>query len=520
MGDVAVDPAVLAAADPDLVRAGQSDPKPDPKSEPKHPKQAPDPEADIPKDSEGRPSPPPMPPIAPDRQPGPAIPEAPTGTTTVEEERARCAGINLAVRKLVLDQRHADKLIADGTSLDVARERLIGIWADTQGDNVVNTPVRLIRDEGEVKTRALTDALLFRVGAKPLTDAVREHGYQYMSLIDMAREVLEANGVRTRGLPPMKIAEYALHPGHTRMSGGLHTTSDFANILQSTVNTTLRSAYDLAPATYTAWARRATAPDYRSINRVQLSSVSRLMGVNEHGEYRRGTLTDSKEAYAIAKYGEIIGITREVIVNDYLDAFSRIPGALAAAARALESDIVYKQLLANATMADGVALVNATHGNSMAAAVISTTSLGEGYTLMALQAHANGSPMNLTPKFLLVPPGIRAVAEQMVNGTFVPATTATIVPSYMRGLEVITEARLHTGVTVDGVVTPGDVNGWFLLASPQQIDTVEYSYMEGEEGLYTETRNGFDIDGVEFKVRLDFGAKALDWRGIVGNAGA
>ena len=58
MGDVAVDPAVLAAADPDLVRAGQSDPKPDPKSEPKHPKQAPDPEADIPKDSEGRPSPP------------------------------------------------------------------------------------------------------------------------------------------------------------------------------------------------------------------------------------------------------------------------------------------------------------------------------------------------------------------------------------------------------------------------------------------------------------------------------
>ena len=90
----------------------------------------------------------------------------------------------------------------------------------------------------------------------------------------------------------------------------------------------------------------------------------------------------------------------------------------------------------------------------------------------------------------------------------------------MRGLQVITEARLHTGVTVDGVVTAGDTNGWYLISDPSMIDTVEYAYMEGEEGLYTETRNGFDIDGVEFKVRLDFGAKALDWRGMIRNVGA
>ena len=50
-------------------------------------------------------------------------------------------------------------------------------------------------------------------------------------------------------------------------------------------------------------------PDYRSINRVQLSSVSRLV-VNEHGEYQQDADQTAKEAfYAIAKYGEIIGIT-------------------------------------------------------------------------------------------------------------------------------------------------------------------------------------------------------------------
>ena len=35
-----------------------------------------------------------------------------------------------------------------------------------------------------------------------------------------------------------------------------------------------------------------------------------------------------------------------------------------------------------------------------------------------------------------------------------------------------------------------------------------------------ETRNGFDVDGVEIKCRLDFGAKAIDWRGLYKNPGA
>ena len=53
-----------------------------------------------------------------------------------------------------------------------------------------------------------------------------------------------------------------------------------------------------------------------------------------------------------------------------------------------------------------------------------------------------------------------------------------------------------------------------------QIDTIEYAYLEGQQGAYIETRNGFDVDGVEIKCRLDFGAKAIDWRGLYKNPGA
>ena len=52
------------------------------------------------------------------------------------------------------------------------------------------------------------------------------------------------------------------------------------------------------------------------------------------------------------------------------------------------------------------------------------------------------------------------------------------------------------------------------------LDTIEYAYLEGQQGAYIETRNGFDVDGVEIKCRLDFGAKAIDWRGLYKNPGA
>ena len=101
-------------------------------------------------------------------------------------------------------------------------------------------------------------------------------------------------------------------------------------------------------------------------------------------------------------------------------------------------------------------------------------------------------------------------AEQLIAQNLVPARTTDVVPQSIRSLAVIAEPRLDTVST----------NGWYLAASPNQIDTIEYAYLEGQQGAYIETRNGFDVDGVEIKCRLDFGAKAIDWRGLYKNPGA
>jgi hypothetical protein len=74
-------------------------------------------------------------------------------------------------------------------------------------------------------------------------------------------------------------------------------------------------------------------------------------------------------------------------------------------------------------------------------------------------------------------------------------------------LQIIVEPRL-TG------------NQWYLAASPGQVDTIEYAFLDGEGELFTEQRVGFDVDGLEIKARMVFAAKAIDYRGLFKNAGA
>jgi hypothetical protein len=66
----------------------------------------------------------------------------------------------------------------------------------------------------------------------------------------------------------------------------------------------------------------------------------------------------------------------------------------------------------------------------------------------------------------------------------------------------------------------GTATNWFLFTDPALIDTLEYCCLEGQQGVYIETRQGFEVDGVEIKARMDFGAAAIDYRGLQKSAGA
>lgn len=410
-------------------------------------------------------------------------------------ERARVTEINEAVRGLRLDQSFADELIAKDTSADEARRLAIDKAAERSNDTIKPPMghIETLVDEVETRRAGVEEALLHRYN--PAQHKLSDNGKRFsgLSLIEIGRELLTQRGVDIRGMSRDQIATRAML-----------TTGDFPYILANVANKTLRQAYEAAPQTFKPFTRMVTAPDFKTIARTALGDSPTLEKVNEHGEYKYGSVSEARETYAIASYGKIVALTRQTLINDDLSAFTRLPEMFGRAAADLESDTVWGIITANAALADSIALFHASHGNLPTGAAISVAQLGVCRAAMRVQTGLDGRKINVTPRYLLVPAALETIAQQFTSQAYAASASSSINP-FAGALQVLAEPRLDTASTT----------AWYMAADPAQIDTIEYAYLEGNQGVYLETKDGWEIDGVEFKARLDFGAKAIDFRGLV-----
>lgn len=421
-----------------------------------------------------------------------------------EAERVRVSQINQLARKHGLDAKVVDEAIEDGRSIDAFRVDVLDFLAAQQEQSptspMVSAEVQGARqDEVETRREAITNAILHRArpGEEKLTDAGRQ--WRNLTLREIARELLRESGQEYRGMSVNDLVGRAMH-----------TTSDFPIILQGVTNRVLLQSYNEHVQTFRPFCRQATAPDFREMTRVQLGEVGELLEVNEAGEFKRTTLSEGKESYKIGTYGRVVSISRQMIINDDLGAFTNLAGKFGNAIARLESQVVWEIFTKNATMSDGKALFHADHGNYVTGAgtALSEASLDQGFQAMAQQKDMDGTDyLDIMPKFLIVPPSLRAKATKLL-GVVNPTKSDDFPLDYIQSLVPIVEPRLSSSTN------------WYLAAEPSMIDTIEYAYLEGEAGPYTEQQMGFDIDGIDIKVRLDFGAAALDYRGLFKSKGA
>lgn len=435
------------------------------------------------------------------------------GTPVIAETEQRqaaavnVAGIRTAVRNAglsedvafeLLERHEATPLTNDALMADIGRrfaERDVNVRTVNRVSATVGTDISM--------ARAMGDAILHRMS--PGTE-IPEHARQFrgMSMLRMAEEMLSSSGISVRGMAPAEIAERALH-----------TTSDFPALMGNAMNRRLRAAYEENNPSYRRWARRApNAPDFRSVDVIQLSAMPDLLKVNEAGEFKYGTASDGKVSYSVVTYGRIIGISRQTIINDDLRALERMTTGFAGSAARLENRTAYSLLTSNPVMPDSVALFHATHGNLAATGgAIASATLGAGRTAMRLQKGLQGEELNLAPRFLIVPATQEQLAYQHTSAQFVP-TKATETNEFRAG------GRTEVEPIVEAVLDGQSTTSWYLAAGNEQVDTIEYAYLEGSEGVQISSRMGFTVDGVELKASLDFAAAVIDHRGLYKNGGA
>ena len=421
----------------------------------------------------------------------------------IAAERKRVSEITELCARSNMDAEFARELISGGVAVDAARAKVLDklVSKDTTFPHVQGGA-----DEAQKAVRGMEDWLLYRSNEagenkKPINISGNE--YRGSSLTEIAKRCLEMRGVNTRGLTSMEIATRAI----------THSTSDFPIALQNVMNKTLLNSYASVPDTWRSFCRVGDLSDFRPHYRYRMGSFGDLDTVTENGEFKYGTLRDAeRESITAATKGKLLNISRQMIVNDDMGSFmdlTRIMGR--GAGRTLEKD-VYALIAANPTMGDGVVLFHATHANiATTAAAPTVASFDAARVQMAQQQDVGANDyIDLRPAVWLGPVSlggsVRVVNEAQYD---VDVSNKFQVPNKSRGL-------------VSAVIDTPRLSGtaWYMFCNPADEPVLEVGFLNGQQSPYTEMKVGFEVDGITWKVRLDYGVAAVGWRGVIKNAGA
>ena len=370
--------------------------------------------------------------------------------------------------------------------------------------------VETVKDETDKAREAAVNAMLVKAGVVASADKRRAmqagNPAMNLSLVEIAKASLHRLGVRADHLDKMGVVAAAF-----TQSG-----SDFPVLLENAMHKALQAAYDTAPLTWNRFCATGTVSDFRSHNRYRLGSFGNIDQVNELGEFINKSIPDGEKAsIQVATKGNIINLSRQAIVNDDLGAFIGLAASLGrAASRTVEAD-VFALLALNGgmgpTMADGKALFHADHGNLAADGALAVAVFEDMRQKMASQKDVGGNDfLDLRPAALLCGMGQGGTAR-VINGAEYDPDTANKLqrPNMVRGLfaDVVDSPRI-AGTRV------------YAFADPAIAPTLEVAFLEGRQDPYLERQEGFDVAGSRFKVRLDYGIAAIDYRGAVTAKGA
>lgn len=489
-------------------------------------------------------------------------------------EQKRREGVAQLAREYGMASEEADRLAADPTVTVEGAAKKVLEWLKKD-----RTPLRVHVGQDldrETLGQAITDAICLRAGI-PLYDEEEPFSQHQMREIRSRIRALEieerciassgiaprtilktrkpheralkmrnlpirrmaAQYLRTIGVPGLdimgdiQILMLAMRPrelrGQFRVEPRIafaHSTSDFPLLLQDVLNKSLRARYVEKPKTWPIWVRPTTNVDFKQIKRIALSGVQDLVLKPEGAEVKYGTMSESRETYYLATYARGFKCTREMLINDDLDAFSRLPALHMDAAIRLEEDVVYLVLTGNAPLADGIPLFNPNPPGNNPVPVghwnllnVALTPAGLDSMRERIRVQPGPSPapntagpiLNLEPVYLLLPANLEGRGKRLMVSEYLPTALGGQMEAniWRAALTPVIQPRLDRA----------DPEDWYVAADSDQIDTVEICFLEEEQTPVLAQETEFDTGDMKLSIRHTVAAKAIDHRGLAKSSG-
>lgn len=440
----------------------------------------------------------------------------------VAAERGRVSTIRALGTKHGLPTEFIDGLVNDGTALASAREQILDKLAE-QGDaaNIGhNSPARVTVDQRDKFREGATNWLLVKAGVAHLVEKaaalkgetvkIDPGEFRGVRNVDLARESLANLGVNVTTRDPDAIVRQAMTSQGAVIT---QTTSDFPVLFENAIHRVLQAAYATTPDTWSRFCGIGTVVDFRDHSRYLRGSFGALDNVNEAGEFKNKPIPDlAKEKIRATTKGNIINLSRQAIVNDDMEVFSGLAVDLGRAAKLTIEVDVYALVNSNPLMNDGKPLFDAAHGNLAASgAAPSVLAFDAIRVAMASQKDISGNEfLDIRPAIGLFPIGLGGAAR-IVNGSqYDPDSVNKLQrPNIVNGmLEGIVDTPRLTG------------SAYYLFADPNVAPAIEVVFLNGVTEPFTDSQDGWRVDGVEWKVRHDYGVGAVNFRSAFKQPGA
>ena len=372
------------------------------------------------------------------------------------------------------------------------------------------------RPEGGEMRKTIEAAMCLRCGVSADT-LEKSYGAQTveagMTDMDMPLKQLLVECMKMDGIP------YSRGFDNETIRAAFSSVS-LPGILSKVANKKLLQSYQAQPVIATKLCSTGDLNDFKEADRFRLTDVGDLLPVAADGEIKDGGLVEESAKNQLDTYGKKFCLTRKMIINDDLGAFMKVPVAMGNRAARLIDQLFFSRLLKNPTQVDGKALFHAGHKNLLtgATSALSADSIKKAIQLFLDQVDADGQPISVEPRFLLVPTALKHLAIELTQGaTLIMAggSDNVVRPS----LNVIADENLQvvSSPYLANSAYEGNSNAaWYLFGAPGQVDTFEIGFLNGKRTPTVERgETDFNTLGMWFRVYFDLGVREQDFRGMV-----
>jgi len=339
-----------------------------------------------------------------------------------------------------------------------------------------------------------------------------------------AEPVLEAAD-KLRGMGIQEFCELAYGqqlPRFRRDAAGwlqaAFSTTTLPGVLSNIANKMLLEGYNYIEDAWRRVAKIASVNDFKEHSRYRMTGAFKFEPVSADGELKHGKLDEQKFGQKADTHGIMFALTRQMIINDDLGAFTDIPRQIGMGAAESIADAVWSLWLRNPVQADGKAFFHADHGNYAEGAdtALSVDGLTDAEIQFSQQTKPNGRPLGMPANILLVPTALKVAAEMLMKSTQLNETTTANKPKpstnpHVGKFDVVSSVYL-SNVSFNGASS----KAWYLLADPNRLPAIEVAFLNGVDRPTVEkTDADFNTLGIQFRGYIDCGVREQDHRGAL-----